>query len=90
MPRARAEPMMCGVVTVSAKNHDVDMFIRNGVNGFCADAPEELREQLLYLVRNPEATRKIGAEARRTALREFGLDRDLAEWREMLSQAAGG
>ena len=37
MPRARGEPMMCGVVTVSARNHDVDRFIENGVDGFYAD-----------------------------------------------------
>ena len=37
MPRARGEPMMCGLVTVSARNHDVDQFIENGVTGFFAD-----------------------------------------------------
>ena len=26
--------MMCGVVPVSARNHDVDRFIDNGVDGF--------------------------------------------------------
>src|SRR6185436_12930043 len=41
MPRARGEPMMCGVVTVSARNHDVDMFIKNGVNGFYSEDAEE-------------------------------------------------
>src|SRR5262249_54026816 len=39
MPRARCEPMLCGVVTVSARNHDVDRFIENGVDGFSPTAP---------------------------------------------------
>ena len=84
MPRARAEPMMCGVVTVSANNHDVDMFIKNGVNGFYSSDANELREQLLFLMRSPEAVRKIGAEARRTALDVFNHDRYLSEWTALL------
>jgi len=40
MPRARGEPMMCGLVTVNANNHDVDLFIRNGVNGFYSNDAE--------------------------------------------------
>lgn len=84
MPRARCEPMMCGVVTVNANNHDVDMFIKNGANGFYSNDPDELREQLLYLMRNPEATRKMGAEARKTAIDVFNHDRYLADWAALL------
>jgi glycosyltransferase involved in cell wall biosynthesis len=84
MPRARCEPMMCGVVTVNANNHDVDMFIKNGVNGFYSNDPDELREQLLYLMRNPGATRKMGAEARKTAIDVFNHDRYLADWAALL------
>jgi glycosyltransferase involved in cell wall biosynthesis len=84
MPRARSEPMMCGVLTVSARNHDVDMFIKNGVNGFYADEAGELREQLLFLSRDPAAAKKIGAEGRRTALDIFNIDRYLAEWRSVI------
>lgn len=84
MPRARCEPMMCGVVTVNANNHDVDMFIKNGVNGFYSNDPDELREQLLYLMRNPDATRKMGAEARKTAIDVFNHDRYLADWAALL------
>lgn len=80
MPRARCEPMMCGVVTVSANNHDVDMFIKNGVNGFYSNDADELREQLIYLMRHPEATRKMGNEAKNTAFSVFNHDRYLADW----------
>jgi hypothetical protein len=88
MPRARGEPMMCGVVTVSAKNHDVDMFIKNGINGFYADEPAELREQLLFLSRNPVAAREIGAAGRRTALDLFNIDRYLEDWRDVIQSVA--
>ena len=80
MPRARAEPMVCGVVPVSARNHDVDMFIQNGVNGFYGESADELREQLRFLMRNPDETRRIGANARRTATDVFNYDRFLGDW----------
>jgi len=86
MPRARGEAMMCGLVTVSADNHDVDRFIRNGVNGFYAREAGELREHLLYLCRNPDAARRMGMEGRRTALKAFHVDRYLEEWRETIAQ----
>lgn len=89
MPRARCEPMMCGVVTVSANNHDVDMFIRNGVNGFYSNDPTELRDILLHLMRNPGAVRRIGAEARKTAIDVFNHDRYLADWRKLITDMVG-
>jgi glycosyltransferase involved in cell wall biosynthesis len=88
MPRARCEPMMCGVVTVNANNHDVDLFIKNGVNGFYSNDADELREQLIYLMKNPEETRKIGAEARKTAINVFNHDRYLADWENLFSVVA--
>lgn len=84
MPRARGEPMMCGVVTVNANNHDVHMFIRNGVNGFYSNDPGELRDYLLFLCRNPATARRIGSEGRRTALDIFNHDRYLSEWENLI------
>lgn len=89
MPRARGEPMMCGVVTVSARNHDVDMFVENGVNGFHSNDPGELREALLFLMRNPEAARRIGEAGRRTAMDVFNHDRYLSGWLALLENVLG-
>ena len=77
--------MMCGVVTVSAHNHDVDQFIRHGVNGFYSNDPDELRRILIELMRNPKMVRSIGAAARRTAIDVFNHDRYLGEWHTVLS-----
>ena len=89
MPRARAEPMMCGVVPVSAKNHDVDMFIQNGINGFYGESADELRDQLRFLMRNPDEARRIGANARRTAMDVFNYDRFLAQWKKLARELLG-
>ena len=86
MPRARGEPMMCGVVTVSARTHDVDRFIENGVDGFYADNADELRSQLYFLHRNPNATQRIGQAGRTKALKAFHIERYLSDWRALLAQ----
>lgn len=89
MPRARGEAMLCGLATVSAANHDVDMFIVNGKNGFFASEPDELREQLLFLVGNPESAREIGEAGRQTACDLFNHDRFLNEWNETINELLG-
>lgn len=77
--------MMAGVATVSLRNHDVDLFIKNGVNGFFGDSPEELAEQLLWLKSNPRSAEKIGLASRKTAMDVFNQDRYLAEWSRLLT-----
>lgn len=89
MPRARGEAMMCGLVTVSAHNHDVDLFIINGVNGFYSDNSSELRDYLLYLSENPEQMRKIGQAGRQTALDLFNHDRYLQQWEDTITDLIG-
>jgi glycosyltransferase involved in cell wall biosynthesis len=86
MPRSRGEAMMCGLVSVSLKNHDVDLFIEQGVNGFYGETASELREILLYLLNNPRETRKIGQKSRELALDIFNHDRYLQAWQETLLQ----
>ncbi len=84
MPRARCEPMMCGVVTVNAKNHDVERFIINGKNGFYSNDAGELADILTYLSRNRSQVERIGKESRKTALELFNIDRYLSDWDRLL------
>ena len=87
MPRTRGEAMLCGLVPVSLPNHDADMFIKNGVNGFMGSCPLELREHITFCLENPEMAWKIGLEARKSATALFSLDRYLAEWQALLQTA---
>ena len=86
MPRSRGETMMCGLATVSLKNHDVDLFIENGVNGFFADNPTELREILLYLSKNPQDAQKIGQKGRELAMDIFNYNRFLKTWNDLIQE----
>jgi glycosyltransferase involved in cell wall biosynthesis len=86
MPRTRGEAMMVGLVTVNMRNHDVDLFLRSGVNGFIADSADEMAEQLRFLNKNPLAREKMGGASRMTALERFNQERYLADWNRLLRQ----
>lgn len=86
MPRSRGEAMLCGLVNVSLNNHDVDLYIKNGVDGFYGETPEELGEYLRYLVKNPTQCRRIGIQGRHTAMNIFNHDRFLMQWNNIITE----
>jgi glycosyltransferase involved in cell wall biosynthesis len=89
MPRSRGEAMMSGLVTVSAANHDVQLFIKNGWNGFYSDSAEELADYISFLMRNEDARRKIGQRGRATASDVFNHDRYLSAWQTLIAEVLG-
>jgi len=84
MPRSRGEAMMTGVIPVCLRNHDVDMFIENGVDGFYADRPEDLASFINDTIMDPARLEAMSLAARRKALDVFNQDRYLAEWQSLL------
>ena len=53
---------------------------------FYADDADELRSQLYFLTRNPEAARRIGAASRARAIEVFHIDRYLSDWSRLLAE----
>jgi glycosyltransferase involved in cell wall biosynthesis len=88
MPRSRGEAMMTGVIPVCLRNHDVDLFIENGVDGFYSDRPEELAEFINAARQDSGRLAAMSAAARRKALDIFNHDRYLAEWDKLLRDVA--
>lgn len=89
MPRTRGEAMLCGLATVSATSHDVDLFINNGINGFHAGSGAELAEQIQYLLDSPERAGKIARAGRSTGIELFGIERFLDDWRRLIRDTLG-
>lgn len=89
MPRTRGEAMLCGLATVSATSHDVDLFINNGINGFHAGSVPELAEQIRYLINDPERAARIARAGRATGIELFGIERFLADWRRLIRDTLG-
>ena len=86
MPRARGEAMMTGVIPVCLRNHDIDRFVENGVDGFYADTPEELAAFLNDLFRDRGRILEMSRAARRKAMDVFNHDRYLAAWTNLLDE----
>lgn len=87
MPRSRGEAMMTGVIPVCLRNHDVDLFIDQGVDGFYADRPEDLARFIDDALRDPARVAAMSAAARLKALDVFNHDRYLAAWDALLREA---
>lgn len=58
--------------------------IHAGENGLLASTPQEWRDQLLHLARNPELRTRMGRAARSTIEARFSLDRYLARYVELV------
>jgi len=84
MPRSRTEAMMCGLVTVSYKSHDVEMFIKNGINGFYSENLKELADFIIFLSENDSVFKRISSESYQTAIDIFNNDRYLHDWQETI------
>lgn len=89
MPRSRGEAMLCGLATVNADSHDVDLFIRNGVNGFYATSADELAAHLNYLLKDSGNAWRIGQAGRKTAIQTFHIERYLSDWRQLIRDTLG-
>lgn len=85
MPRTRTEAMLCGLIGISMRNHDVDMFIENEKNGFFGESAEELCAYIAFCHNNPAAAKHIGKASRLTAMKIFSLNRYHNEWEKILS-----
>lgn len=87
MPRSRGEAMMCGLTTISFNTHDVELFIKNGVNGFYSNDTGELAEYLNFNLKNKSACERIGKKGRATAMDLFNIDRYLSQWQHVISSS---
>lgn len=83
MPRTRAEAMMAGLISVSFTSHDVEMFIKNGINGFHSCDPDELAEFLSFIARSP-TTDKLRHRSLKTARDQFNIDQYLSSWNKLI------
>ena len=89
MPRSRGEAMMTGVIPVSLANHDVEMFIDNGVDGFYAEKPEDLASFIKAVIRDKGALANMSAAARKKAFEIFHCRRFQNDWRQLLEDRLG-
>jgi DNA-directed RNA polymerase subunit RPC12/RpoP len=62
------EAMMTGMPIVAYPNNEMDRVIVHGINGFKSSDPKELKEYCKTLLKDEDLAKKMGAEARKTAM----------------------
>ena len=80
MGLAVIEAMMVGLPIVALATTEMTTVIRDGQNGFIDTDPRRLVEGMRLLFKDATLARRLGAEARRTALERFGIERFVADW----------
>jgi hypothetical protein len=85
---AVCEAMALGLPIVGLATTEMATAVRNGVNGYVETDPERLVGHLQRLLADHEEAAELSAGARRVAAERFGIDRFVAEWYEVLQEAA--
>lgn len=80
---------MLGQAVLTRPEHDSDMFIDHGYNGFISDDVSDSADILSELCANERLRRTVGKRARETALDFFHVNSYVAEWRELIENFLG-
>lgn len=86
---ALIEAMMAGVPVVGFAATELARVIVNGRNGYIDTDPDRLIAVMQELIADPGLAAAWGAEARKTALERYGMDRFIADWQALFSRLMG-
>ena len=75
VPRSTQEAMATGRAVITTDVPGCRDTVINGVNGFLVSPwnPEELAEKMIYLIENPEETKRMGEESHRIAVEKYDV-----------------
>jgi glycosyltransferase involved in cell wall biosynthesis len=82
------EAMTIGMPIVGLATTELSTVIVNGENGYVAADIDILIERMRGLLADPAEARRLGGNARRTALDRFGIDRFAHDWNKLLREVA--
>lgn len=89
VPTSLLEAMACGCAVVSTATCMIPEIIKNGVNGFCSNDENQLREYIGLLLHDQSLARAMGAEARKTILEKFSEQKFINKWNSIFDAAYG-
>lgn len=90
MGLAVIEAMMVGMPIVALATTEMPSVIQDGLNGFIDTEPRRLVECMQLLLKDKGTARRLGEQARRTALERFGIERFVADWNRAFEDAVRG
>jgi len=80
VPVAVIEAMAIGLPVVALATTELPSLIENGKSGFVSCNVDEIVAHMLFLLKNPDEARRLGAGAQVTAMKHFGMDRFRRDW----------
>ena len=87
-PFSLLEAMSVGCPIVTTATTSIPEFIKDGENGFITNDPITMRERIKDLIEDRDMAVEIGAAGRKTVLEQFGQQRFIDEWNEVLWKVA--
>lgn len=78
------EAMTVGMPIVALATTEMATVIENGVSGYADTRVDVLVERMRRLLADPDEAARLGAGARRTAERRFGIERFVRDWNAVL------
>lgn len=89
IPTVVLEAMSCGAPVVSTATCEIPKIIEDGVNGFCSNDEEYLKEKIWWCLNNPQEAEKIGLEGRKTIETMFSMDKHVNSWMNLFDEYFG-
>lgn len=80
LPLAVIEAMTIGMPVVALATTELPTVIQDGHNGYVSCDAGELIDRMRFLIERPDEAHRLGANARETARRRFGIERFARDW----------
>jgi glycosyltransferase involved in cell wall biosynthesis len=90
LPLAVIEAMTIGMPVVALATTELPTVIEHGVSGYISCDVARLIDAMRFLLANPAEARRLGANARATAVERFGLARFIRAWHEAFALVTQG
>ena len=85
-PMSLGEAMMVGMPIVSTAHQEVPNVLTHGVDAFLTNDPKEMIKYCEVLMKDDELCKKMGMEARKTALKFFSKEEFINKWTKVFRE----
>jgi len=88
-PRARSEAFVTGMPIVTTPDHNVNLYVSHGIDGFITDDEDEAVDYINLLLSDKKLRKRFSKNAREKAREVLSIDRFLKEWNDLLDFVMG-
>lgn len=81
-----AEAMWKGKVVIGGNVGGIKLQIENGENGFLVSTPEQAAQKIIWTIKNPELSAKMGLKAKETVRQKFLTPRLLRDYLKLFKE----